>query len=614
MKGNKFAGLIWVFLVILGFGLTGGLTMCTQVKESSIPEGEQGSFVMTPRSLGVLGVVQEWAAYTGAGSKNVIMALDENGNVYVAGSSKRNDTDEDYFLVSYSANGTRRWEKYYDSDPETIDVDEARAIAIDNDRNRVFVTGRSNPGLSGHTTCTTVAYSLDQGEEKWVENYPAGPKGHNAVGNAITVDEATGNVYVAGLYMGSTLVLAYHAVEDPENGPDIITQLWNQTPLALNYKHDGDEPCAIAVDAAGNIYVTGTFDDDGSLGNDYFTFSLDAGGNLRKINLLDNWVLFYQGTYINNMALGMTVDASGNVYVTGLSDGAIDGINRNECATIKYNALGVLAWDAHYSSTPDTKQVATTAIALDPSGNVCVTGFTFGNSGSESDYDYITIKYDNADGHMVWQSHYNGPNDSSDYVQQNSIVIDAGGGIYVTGTSITQSGYEFFWTYDTVAYDANGNQMWVARCDRPDTGLNSEDHGRPAIAVDVVSNAVYIAGTKYLNDGYTYQTIKYVQVEIPPEQQIINILNFIDDSVAEGNLAGIGPGNSAANRLNALKNMISAARNFIVQDRIADACRQLLDAYKKTDGNPSPPDFVTGDAAAVLAAMIESVREELGCE
>jgi len=43
------------------------------------------------------------------------------------------------------------------------------------------------------------------------------------------------------------------------------------------------------------------------------------------------------------------------------------------------------------------------------------------------------------------------------------------------------------------------------------------------------------------------------------------------------------------------------------------ACQQLLDVLNRTDGNPQPPDFVTGPAAADLAAKVRALRGSLGC-
>jgi hypothetical protein len=104
-----------------------------------------------------------------------------------------------------------------------------------------------------------------------------------------------------------------------------------------------------------------------------------------------------------------------------------------------------------------------------------------------------------------------------------------------------------------------------------------------------------------------------VVVSVPPAQQIADILLFIEDSVADGSLAGSGPGKSAEKRLNALENMIESAGEDIAIGDFESACGQLSSAHKHTDGVSPPPDFVTGSAAMELAARIVALQESLGC-
>ena len=105
-----------------------------------------------------------------------------------------------------------------------------------------------------------------------------------------------------------------------------------------------------------------------------------------------------------------------------------------------------------------------------------------------------------------------------------------------------------------------------------------------------------------------------VSTEPPPEEEIAEVLDYFDDSVADESLVGKGPGNSAGKRLNALRNMIESAGDLIKDGLFDEACEQLADVLKKTDGLPKPPDFVSGAAATELADMIEALRVTLGCE
>jgi hypothetical protein len=104
-----------------------------------------------------------------------------------------------------------------------------------------------------------------------------------------------------------------------------------------------------------------------------------------------------------------------------------------------------------------------------------------------------------------------------------------------------------------------------------------------------------------------------VVVEPPPDEQIAEILEFFDDAVSGGSLVGDGPGGSADGRLGALRNMIEAAGDLINDGLVAEACDQLLDVQKRADGEPRPPDFVTGADAEVLFDRVQVLRDSLGC-
>nr|MBA3727320.1 SBBP repeat-containing protein [Armatimonadota bacterium] len=84
----------------------------------------------------------------------------------------------------------------------------------------------------------------------------------------------------------------------------------------------GDVATKLAVDAAGNVYVTGYSVGVGSSA-DYATIRYDSNGN-------QLWVSRYNGSgNAPDVAKALAVDAAGNVYVTGYSGG--------DYATIKYS-------------------------------------------------------------------------------------------------------------------------------------------------------------------------------------------------------------------------------------------------------------------------------------
>src|SRR6476660_7436791 len=89
-----------------------------------------------------------------------------------------------------------------------------------------------------------------------------------------------------------------------------------------------DEAKAVAVDNSGNVYVAGTMLGSGTL-NDLATIKYDSAGN-------QLWVALYNDFNNPDAQLSaMTIDKSGNVYVTGWSGRLY---SYHDCTTIKYNS------------------------------------------------------------------------------------------------------------------------------------------------------------------------------------------------------------------------------------------------------------------------------------
>ena len=116
----------------------------------------------------------------------------------------------------------------------------------------------------------------------------------------------------------------------------------------------------------------------------------------------------------------------------------------------------------------------------------------------------------------------------------------------------------------------------------------------------------YSYTTEYLNE-IVFTTLSLDDLI----EKIEEILEFVDESVKAETLIGDGPGKSAANRLNALINMLEEAQSLIEVELFEEAFQQLEAAYKHTDGQSRPKDLVTGDAATDLADMIQGLMESI---
>jgi hypothetical protein len=101
----------------------------------------------------------------------------------------------------------------------------------------------------------------------------------------------------------------------------------------------------------------------------------------------EQWLARYNGPNGPDYSRALTIDNSGNVYVTGTShpNGATD----TRYVTIKYDPNGNQLWVKRYNGPADSYD-SSRAMAIDDSGNVYVTGWGVGSGTSA---DYVTIKY-----------------------------------------------------------------------------------------------------------------------------------------------------------------------------------------------------------------------------
>jgi uncharacterized delta-60 repeat protein len=315
-------------------------------------------------------------------------------------------------------------------------------------------------------------------QEAWVIRYD-GPQHSADSANDLAID-ALGNVYVTG---GSSV---------SGGPPDYVTIKYNsageQQWIAdfSGGNNTANFANAIALDDSGNVYVTGIgwgYGDD----SDYATVKYNSSGE-------QQWVARYDGPGHNlDTAMAIAVDPSGNVYVTGRSTGSDASY---DCATVKYSPSGQEAWVARYNG-PGNGYDEGRAIAVDGSGNVYVTGPSAGAGG---DLDYFTIKYDSS-GSVQWIARYNGPGNENDFAY--ALVLDSSGDIYVTGTSAGAGGNL---DYATIKYNLAGQQQWIARYNGP----GNDSDGAYAIALDGSGNVIVTGGsvgTTY--PDYDYATIKY---------------------------------------------------------------------------------------------------------
>jgi hypothetical protein len=360
-------------------------------------------------------VEQAWVArYNGSANLDDgghAIVGDNAGNVYVTGGSHGLGTDLDYATINYNSAGQEAWVARYNGPANGWD--RAAAIARDSSGN-VYATGQSL-GLGTDYDYATVKYD-SAGQQQWVARYNGPGNGED---DAVAVaTDGSGNVYVTGQSLGLVNGFDYATIKYDSAGQ----QQW----VARYNSGYYDLVRAIAVDSSGNVYVTGRSAGLGT-GPDYVTIKYDSAGQ-------QQWVARYNGPGNDlDEALAIAIDSSGNVYVTGHSAAANLA---PDYATIKYDSAGQEQWVTRYNGTGNFNDAAL-AIAVDSSGNIYVTGSSDGTRSS----DYATVKYSSA-GQEQWVARYNGP--GRGYDDAEGIVIDGSGNVYVTGPSVSRrTGFDY---------------------------------------------------------------------------------------------------------------------------------------------------------------------------
>jgi hypothetical protein len=217
--------------------------------------------------------------------------------------------------------------------------------------------------------------------------------------------------------------------------------LWQQRYNGPANGHD--DASAIAVDASGNVIVTGT--SSNGTNSDYYTVKYAAQGGTPL------WEQRYNGPgNLDDEAQAVAVDAEGNVVVTGTSDkvGAYSAV----FYTAKYAGTnGTLLWERRARSEGNLFNVAG-ALAFDSAGNVVVAGTTYRfRPAFPPSYapDYYTVKYAGADGALLWEQRYNGPANEDDVLGgARALAVGSDGSVFITGSSAAGRGSD----YATIKY------------------------------------------------------------------------------------------------------------------------------------------------------------------
>ncbi|MFN0084935.1 MAG: SBBP repeat-containing protein [Blastocatellia bacterium] len=283
-----------------------------------------------------------------------------------------------------------------------------------------------------------------------------------------------------------------------------------------------DEGFAIAIDAAGAAYVTGT-----TYSNNFNTFgplqTINRGGKfdafVTKISPAGTGIVYstYLGGSAEDAGRGIAVDASGNACIAGITNSpdfntrnplqpAITGLTEDAFIT-KINADGTNLLFSTYFGGSNIDQAF--GIALDAAGDIYLAGSTVsgdfrtanpfqpGNRGS-SDAFVAKIK---GDGSQTIYSSYLG---GAGFDEAYSVAVDAFGNAYVAGQTASND----FNTVNAMqpANAGGGSDAFIAKVNAAGTALIYSSYVGGSgvdvaygVAVDVNTNA-YLTGHTFSAD------------------------------------------------------------------------------------------------------------------
>ncbi len=391
---------------------------------------------------------------------------------------------------------------------------------------------------SGRTATITISDdedndTIDAGlvtEPVWARQFtqPASFTGSSSQAQGAAIDEM-GNSYVIGDFNGTVDFdpgSATANLTSAGSGDVFVAKLDAGGNLVWARRMGGSGPDsgrAIAVDAAGNTYLTGYFRGTADFDPDPATsFSITSTSNafdVFVVRLDPNGDLIWAknvGGTSDDQGYGIEADGVGNVYIAG---GFTDTADFDPDPATSFNLTSNGHWDAFITKLDLNgdfewaQQIGSagydiaTGLAIDAAGDILTSGSFDGSADFDPDptdteilnttgaYDAFVTKR-TASGDLVWAKRFGGPN--HDVAQ--AITVDPAGTSFVTG------GFEGIADFDpdpsatfnltsngasdvfVAKLDGNGNLAWA----RGLGGASHNDTGR-AIAVDSAGTSV-VAG------------------------------------------------------------------------------------------------------------------------
>ncbi|MDH3216079.1 MAG: hypothetical protein OEN01_07280 [Candidatus Krumholzibacteria bacterium] len=270
----------------------------------------------------------------------------------------------------------------------------------------------------------------------------------------------------------------------------------------------------LATDASGNVVVAGRFLGSVDFGGGLLTSAGSFDVYIAKFDAsgVHQWSQRFGDALFQEVG-GIAVDATGNVIVTGYFDGTVDfgggplvSAGNFDIYIAKFNASGAHLWSQRFGDTSDQYGAA---LATDNAGNVILAGYFAGTVSfdggpnplvSVGGLDICVAKF-NASGVPQWSQRFGEASDQ----YARAVAVAATGNIVVTGRFrdkvdfgggiLTSAGQDDVYL---AGFDASGAHLWSQRFgdvfDEAAAGVSVDASGNVILAGDLSGTADFGGG------------------------------------------------------------------------------------------------------------------------
>ncbi len=360
--------------------------------------------------------IQDWTAQPDMGTSEVSsITVSPGGDVFVAGwALDENGNGPDGRVARYDGFSRQLlWSDLLSTDG----LDRATGLALDAEGNMYvggFTEGALNDAPDGNGNDGFVVKYSPRGDRLWTKLVSTTDTDEVT---AVGVDPS-GNVSLSGVF-ASDLETTVAFVAKYSTGGDL---LWLQQFGAAGVTR------TTSVDATNDVLAvagstTGSLDGANSGGSDAFIAVYSNDGKVLWTRQL--------GSPANDEALGLVADAQGNLYVSGTSEGALDGVNAgaSDAFIAKYSSAGDLQWVRQQGSAAADSG---TGISIDADGNLFISGSTAGTLGDASfgNNDAFVTKL-SPSGDLLWTRQLGSPEEDYGF----GVAAAPGGYVFLGGST-----------------------------------------------------------------------------------------------------------------------------------------------------------------------------------